>query len=192
MGIAIASGVRHQHPVALGGQQRRYLGVAVNVVGPAMQQDHHRAIGRADFGVGHIQQAGFHMLQRAERAVGSCAGSRRCLRILCTGDAEGTELQQRKGQQRRAHQAAGWGVQLCVHGESPAAGGVPGSQLNVVVYPVCFEKEVGLKVLYRSGVWTHCDTKVRGPAGPYTPGSAPDRVHRPAHRCTACRFSPAP
>ncbi|MNN67479.1 hypothetical protein D3C81_1831160 [compost metagenome] len=64
--IAITARIRHQHPITLGREQRRDFIVAVNVVGPTVQQDHHRAVCWAGFGIGDVKHASLHMLERAE------------------------------------------------------------------------------------------------------------------------------
>ena len=66
---AIAAQIRDDHPVARRRQQRRDVDVAVDVVGPAVQQDDRRTIGGAGFGVADIQDAGVDLLQRAEGRV---------------------------------------------------------------------------------------------------------------------------
>ena len=66
---AIAAQIRDDHPVARRRQQRGDIDIAVNVVGPAVQKNDRRAIGRAGFGVSDIQDAGIDLLQRAERRV---------------------------------------------------------------------------------------------------------------------------
>lgn len=93
MRAAVAPGIRDQHPVTLGRQQGRHFAIAVNVIGPAVQKNYHRAIGGADFGVSHTQQPGVDMLERAERVRLEGAGTdhnglwRRGLRI---GSTKGT------------------------------------------------------------------------------------------------------
>ena len=49
--------VGDDHPVSLRGQQRSYVDVAVDVVGPALQKNDWRTIGRPVFCVSDIEQA---------------------------------------------------------------------------------------------------------------------------------------
>ena len=67
---AIAAQIGHDHPVALRRQQRGDIDEAVDVVGPAMQQDDRRTVGRPGLGVADVQQAGVDLLQRRERGAG--------------------------------------------------------------------------------------------------------------------------
>ncbi|MNF85100.1 hypothetical protein D3C84_674860 [compost metagenome] len=128
MRIAIAARIGHQHPITLGGQQRRDLVIAVNVIRPAVQQDHHRPAGRACFGVRHVQQPGVDMLERAERRGRCLSGTGRGHRWLRgggrlrVGRAEHAEQSQRED--RRADQVAasvaGVAVRQChLHEGSP-------------------------------------------------------------------------
>ena len=66
---AVAAQIRNDHPVARRRQQRRDIDKAVNVVGPAVQKNDRRAIGRTGFGVADVQDAGIDLLQRRERRV---------------------------------------------------------------------------------------------------------------------------
>ena len=68
---AIAAQIRDDHAIARRGQHGRDIDKAVNVVGPAVQKNDRRAIGRAGFGVADIQDAGIDLLERAERRVRS-------------------------------------------------------------------------------------------------------------------------
>ena len=88
--VAITPCIRHQHAVTLGREQWCDFVIAVNVVGPAVQQDHHRPIGRTGFGVGHIEQACLDVLQRAERRGRRIAGGGRFsgLRLSAADGAE--------------------------------------------------------------------------------------------------------
>ncbi|MNN00442.1 hypothetical protein D3C81_1130330 [compost metagenome] len=128
MRIAITPGIGHQHPITLGGQQRRNLIIAMNVVRPAVQQDHHRPVGRACFCVRHVQQPGVDMLERAEgrgRRLGGTGRDHGWLRgggRLRVGRTEHAEQRQRED--RRADQVAaslaGFAVAQChLHGMSP-------------------------------------------------------------------------
>ena len=64
---AVTAQVGDDHPVALRSQQRGHIEVAVNVVGPAVQENHCRAVGRPGVDVPDVQQAGIDLLQRAKR-----------------------------------------------------------------------------------------------------------------------------
>ena len=66
---AVAAQVGHDHAVAGRRQQRRDVDEAVDVVGPAVQEDDRRAVGRTGFGVPDVQHAGVDLLQRAEGGV---------------------------------------------------------------------------------------------------------------------------
>jgi hypothetical protein len=58
---AIAAQVWDDHPVAHLRQERRYIDVAVNVVGPAVQKDDRGTIGGPGFGVSNVQDAGIDL-----------------------------------------------------------------------------------------------------------------------------------
>ena len=70
---AIAAQIRDDHPVAGRGQQRRDVDIAVDVVGPAVQQDDRRAVGRTVLGIADIQNAGIDLLQRLQGCFGGDA-----------------------------------------------------------------------------------------------------------------------
>src|SRR5918998_3104821 len=59
---ATTAQIRDDRPVALRRQQRRYIDIAVNVVGPAVQKNNRRTIGGAGFSVSNIQDAGIDLL----------------------------------------------------------------------------------------------------------------------------------
>jgi len=59
---AVAAQVRDYHPVARCRQQRRDLGVGVDVVRPPVQQDDRRTVGRADVHVADVEDAGRDLL----------------------------------------------------------------------------------------------------------------------------------
>ena len=61
-GRPVAAQVRDDHPVALRRQQRGDVDVAVDVVGPAVQQDDRGTVGRAGLGVADVEQAGIDLL----------------------------------------------------------------------------------------------------------------------------------
>jgi hypothetical protein len=66
---AVAAEVGHEDPVSAGGQDRCHVDVAVDVVGPSMQQDDRRTVGRAVLGIPNVQYAGVDLLERRERCV---------------------------------------------------------------------------------------------------------------------------
>src|SRR5262245_28079739 len=68
---AITAQVRDDHPIARRRQRRRHIDEAVNVVGPSVQEEDHRPICGAGFGVSDIQNAGIDLLERAEGGVRS-------------------------------------------------------------------------------------------------------------------------
>ncbi|GIJ33715.1 hypothetical protein Vse01_28630 [Micromonospora sediminimaris] len=53
----MATRVGQEHPVAGAGQQRHHLGEAVDVVRPAVQQEHHRPVRRAGIDETDIEYA---------------------------------------------------------------------------------------------------------------------------------------
>jgi hypothetical protein len=61
--------VGNDHPVALRRQDWDDIGVAVDVVGPAMEQNHRRAVGGAGLDVAEVEDARIDLLDGAERAV---------------------------------------------------------------------------------------------------------------------------
>jgi hypothetical protein len=48
----------HQHSVAFRCQQRRDVDVAMDVIGPAMQKDDRRSVGRARYGMADVKDSG--------------------------------------------------------------------------------------------------------------------------------------
>ena len=58
--------MRNDDSVPRGCKQRSHLNEGVNVVRPAMQQDDHRPIVRAQFGVTHVQDTGIDLLDGVE------------------------------------------------------------------------------------------------------------------------------
>src|SRR5437763_711552 len=68
---AIAAQVRNDRPIAGRCQQRRNIDKAINVLGPAVQKNHHWSIGGTGFSVTDIEAAGLDLLQRSERRVRS-------------------------------------------------------------------------------------------------------------------------
>ena len=69
---AEAPEVRSSHSVPRCGKQRCDVGVAVNVVWPAVQQHHRRAIGRAGLDIANVQEACVDLLDDAERRLRRC------------------------------------------------------------------------------------------------------------------------
>ena len=70
---AVAAQIRDDHPVARLRQQRRNIGIAVNVVGPAVEKNDRRTIGGTGFGISNIEDAGIDLLERAETRCSSPA-----------------------------------------------------------------------------------------------------------------------
>ena len=67
---AEAAHVGNKHAIARRRQQRRDIGVAVDVVRPAVQQDDRRTVGGTEVDVADVQEAGVDLLHRAERGGG--------------------------------------------------------------------------------------------------------------------------
>src|SRR6185295_5057176 len=57
---AVATQIRHDHPVARRCQRWSYIDVAIDVVGPAVQQNDGRTIARPRVGVPHTQKPGIN------------------------------------------------------------------------------------------------------------------------------------
>src|SRR6185503_17651782 len=57
----VAAQVRHDHPVALRGQERRDVGVGVDVVRPAVQEQNRRAVAGAVLDIADVQDAGIDL-----------------------------------------------------------------------------------------------------------------------------------
>lgn len=68
---AIAAQIRHNHAVAFGGEDGRHIDEAVDIVGPAVEQDDGGPVGGAGFGIADIEETGIDLLQRCERGVRS-------------------------------------------------------------------------------------------------------------------------
>ncbi|MNJ61547.1 hypothetical protein D3C77_573410 [compost metagenome] len=104
-GLPVTTYVGHQHPVAFCRQGGCNLFEAVNVIRPAMQQDHHRAVGRALLYVGHIEHASVDVFQRAEviRRCGGWLGLLWCSRGHVR--RQQAKRQQGTGEQRTAEAA---------------------------------------------------------------------------------------
>ncbi len=67
---AVAAQVGYDHPIAGLGQLRRYIDIAVDVVGPAVQQYDDRGVGLAGLGVGDVEDAGLNVSQRGGEVAG--------------------------------------------------------------------------------------------------------------------------
>ncbi|MNL34554.1 hypothetical protein D3C87_1565330 [compost metagenome] len=141
MRIAVTPRIRHQHSVALGREQRRNFVIAVNVVRPAVQKNHHRTIGRTGFGVRHAQQSGVDMLQRAERrgrrisgsgtGRGGLRGGGR-LRVSGAEHAEQGEREDRWANQAAASIAGAVVLQCHLHGDVSVASHWPGGLADLL------------------------------------------------------------
>ena len=66
---AVAAEIRDEHAVPSSREQRDDLGVAVDVVRPAMQKDNRRAVCRPGIYVADVQNAGVNLPDGAERRV---------------------------------------------------------------------------------------------------------------------------
>jgi hypothetical protein len=97
---AVAAQMRHDHPVTRVGKQCCAFGVAMDVVRPAVQQNHRLAIRRTRFRVTDIQYPGFKLFDfvksmncRTGQAsfVSVCQGLRR--HDLCCCDSESCKTQ---------------------------------------------------------------------------------------------------
>jgi hypothetical protein len=62
--------MRDDYAVALRGEDWRNFNVVMDVVGPAVQQDHGGAVWRPGLGITDIEHTGVDLLQRGERCVG--------------------------------------------------------------------------------------------------------------------------
>ena len=59
------------HLIASRREQRRDIDKAVNVVRPAVEQDHRRAVRRSGFDITHIEHTGVDLPERTERRLRS-------------------------------------------------------------------------------------------------------------------------
>ena len=66
---AVTTQIRDDHAVARSCKHGRDIDKAVNVVGPAVQQNHNGPIGGTGLCVTHIEDAGIDLLQRSERRI---------------------------------------------------------------------------------------------------------------------------
>ena len=71
VGGAVAAQVGHDHPSAADGEQRRHLGVAVDGVREAVQEQHWSAVARSDFVVPDVEDARSDLSDRRESTFGS-------------------------------------------------------------------------------------------------------------------------
>ena len=70
-GRTVTAQVRNDHAVSRRSEQDSDIGIAVNVVGPPVQQDDRRAIVRTGVGVPDAQHPRIDLFKRAERTIGS-------------------------------------------------------------------------------------------------------------------------
>ncbi|MNO87596.1 hypothetical protein D3C76_790190 [compost metagenome] len=128
--VAITASIRNQHAIALLCQRWRHIRIAVDVVRPTVQQDHHRPVGGTDLGIGNVQQAGLDVLERAERRVttrcNGAEGAGRYIGGVCLrrGKPQGTELHHGEHQDGGREQATkAWYKRVVrqsrIHGGSP-------------------------------------------------------------------------
>src|SRR6266536_1960311 len=104
---AVAAQVRHDHPVARRRQHGRDLDVAMDVVGPAVQQHDRRTVGGAGLGVANIQDAGIDLLQGDERCVHPrCVSAHR--RLLVGEEVASAQLRAWTAFRIRLVTACGW------------------------------------------------------------------------------------
>jgi hypothetical protein len=76
-GRSVPAQVRDDHAVALRREQWRHLGIAVDVVGPAVQEENGRPVRRTGFDVADVEQTGLDLAQRTEQLLRAwCRGSR--------------------------------------------------------------------------------------------------------------------
>ena len=100
--VPIAAQVRDDHAVALRGQQRGDLGVAVDVVGPAVQQDGDGPVGGPDVGVADVQNAGIDLLDGAERrSLDGCSAVARSTASAATGRSPASPRRRPRAAPRR-------------------------------------------------------------------------------------------
>jgi len=63
---AIAAQIGHENAIALPSKIKRRISIGVDIVRPAVDEEHRQAPGRPDLGVSDIKQAGADMLQRSK------------------------------------------------------------------------------------------------------------------------------
>src|SRR6202022_489155 len=64
---SVAAQVRDEHVIALRRQQRRHIDIAMDVVGPAVQEDDRSTVGGSGFCVADVQESCIDLLDGAER-----------------------------------------------------------------------------------------------------------------------------
>jgi hypothetical protein len=119
----MAAQVRDDHAMPGGGQARRDLGEGVDVIGPAVQQQHHRAVLGAHLDIADVQRAGVDLLDRTEGGLGR--GRR--------GRAGGAGQAAEGGRQGRGAEEAAtvriaeesWRGGRWRHGRNPSVAGIP-------------------------------------------------------------------
>ena len=72
----IATEIGNNDPKACGGQRWRDVHEAVDVIGPAMQQDHRGAVRRTNLRISDVEDPGVDLLQQRKRRVGAWLGRR--------------------------------------------------------------------------------------------------------------------
>jgi len=107
--------MRDDYAVAVRGEDWRNFDVVMDVVGPAVEQDHGGAVRRPGLGITDIEHTGVDLLQRGER----CAGHRLVHRQRRFGfgmrRAEIAEFGGSKGERSSAEKAAAVMVDAFVH-----------------------------------------------------------------------------
>ena len=107
-GVAISAQIGDDHPIARLRQDRRDIGIAVDVIGPAVEQQHGRAVVRTRLGIGDVEQVGAHMAHRREAA----QRGGRCGSGPAGGSGRGDECRRRTrqgGGEKRAARKCGIG-----------------------------------------------------------------------------------
>lgn len=89
-GAAVAAQVGNDDAVTLVGEERGYVDEAVDVVGPAVQEEDDRAVGGTGLGVADVQDPRLDLLERAELGVGARGdgghgGDGSAARLVCGG-----------------------------------------------------------------------------------------------------------
>ena len=105
---AVAAQIGNDHPIAGRRQQRRDIDEAVDVVGPAVQENDRRAIGRTGFGIADIEHAGIDLLQRAEGGVRPrLDGRQRASSAGCAPQSRSSRAARRRRSRRRRRRSGG-------------------------------------------------------------------------------------
>jgi hypothetical protein len=93
----MASEIRNQHAVAFRRKQGRNLGEAVNVVGPAVEENDRSPGSRTDVRVADVQDTGIYLFQLAKRLRTSGLDTSCASRPQpCTSNRRGSEAQSRR------------------------------------------------------------------------------------------------